>query len=378
MSRPPHVMHIVESLDRNAVETWLLRMLSHARRTSKCVNWTFYCQLQHPGIHEFQAEELGATVIRSPVPLNSKFAFAQNLRKELIERKVDIMHAHHDILNGYYFAASAGMNIKRFCHIHNADEHIPSRMGELAKQGIRTSLRMICLQMADRIVGISNHTLDKFIDGPRRKGRDCVHYYGVDRAKFAVNDKVRLTFREEIGVKPEARLLLFGGRIVPEKNPLFALQVFSEMRKVDPELIFVVAGAGGLETAMKLEADALDVASAVKYLGWRSDLAQIMRSSDIFILPRPEYPPEGFGLAVLEAQLAGLRILVSEGVLNDPILSSASVNRISLKLPAAEWARIGIGLLRQPLPPITTIIEEFDASPFQMDYALNDLLQLYA
>ena len=39
------ILHVVECLDRGAVENWLLRMLEHARYDGTPVYWTFYCIL---------------------------------------------------------------------------------------------------------------------------------------------------------------------------------------------------------------------------------------------------------------------------------------------------------------------------------------------
>jgi len=43
------VLHVVESLDRGAVENWLMRMLEHARAHRTKQNWTFYCTLGRVG-----------------------------------------------------------------------------------------------------------------------------------------------------------------------------------------------------------------------------------------------------------------------------------------------------------------------------------------
>jgi hypothetical protein len=43
------VVHVVENLQRGAVENWLLRMLRHARAQGRALDWTFYCALGEPG-----------------------------------------------------------------------------------------------------------------------------------------------------------------------------------------------------------------------------------------------------------------------------------------------------------------------------------------
>ena len=149
------------------------------------MDWTFYCNLQRPGLLDEEARSLGARVIHTPVPIGNKFQFVRALRQELWRGRYDVLHCHHDLVSAVYLMAALGVPIdKRIVHVHNADESVLTP--NIAKQWLLPPmLRNICLATADRIVGISNHTLDTFLAGrPRRAGRDVVHYYGVDQAPF--------------------------------------------------------------------------------------------------------------------------------------------------------------------------------------------------
>ena len=102
-----------------------------------------------------------------------------------------------------------------------------------------------------------------------------------------------------------------------------------------------------------------------------------MSSADLFILPRPERPMEGFGLAVVEAQLAGLRMLLSEGIPNDPLLPTASYRRLPLAAGADEWAKAGMELMASPAKSRAAVLAALERSPMQMDHALGELLKLH-
>jgi hypothetical protein len=39
----PKIIHIVENLDRGAVENWLVRMFKHGLASGNSLDWTFYC-----------------------------------------------------------------------------------------------------------------------------------------------------------------------------------------------------------------------------------------------------------------------------------------------------------------------------------------------
>src|ERR1019366_4930476 len=259
------VLHIVENLERGAVENWLVRMLGHARKREIEVDWTFYCILEQPGAMDEKVRALGARVIHSPAPIVRKAKFVRALRMELLHGEYDVLHCHHDIVSAVYLLAASGMRIRRrIVHVHNADEAVltPSRF----KQRLyREPMRRVCLAMADLIVGISDHTLSTFLAGrSRREGRDLVLYYGVDPTPFETAKGDRLKFRQQLG----------------------------------------------LAEAVRQRAAELGLGAAFRHLGWRDDVPEIMCCCDWFILPRPEHRMEGLGLAVVEAQLAGLSLLL--------------------------------------------------------------------
>ena len=376
---PPRVLHIVENLDRGAVENWLVRMLGHARKREIEVDWTFYCILEQPGAMDDKARALGARVIHSPVPIVRKAKFVRALRMELRLGEYDVLHCHHDIVSAVYLLAASGIRIRRrIVHVHNADEAVLTH-SRLKQCFYREPMRQICLFKADRIVGISNHTLDKFLAGRARcPERDSVHYYGVDTTPFENVAADRVRFRRQLGLAQDAFILLFGGRLVPEKTPVFVVDVLANLRCIDPRAVAIFAGAGSQEMEVLARAWGLGVEGSVRLLGWRNDLPNVMNCSDCFILPHPENPVEGFGVAIVEAQLAGLPMLLSRGILDDPLLPTASFRRLALSEGPMVWAKAAIDLLRDQVPSRAAALAALRASPMDMDQALAGLLRLHA
>jgi len=318
-------------------------------------------------------------VVHSPIPIVRKVEFIRAVRRELRRGGYDVLHCHHDILSAVYLAASLGLPIRRrIVHVHNADESVPSG-SRFRQQLFREPMRQVCLRMADRVVGISGRTLDTFLAGRARHiERDYVHYYGVDAGPFA---RVRANcsgFRRSLNLPEDVPILLFAGRIVPEKNPVFAVEVLAKLRDMERRAVGVFAGSGSQEQNVLERARELGVEDSVRLLGWRSDLPEIMSCSDWFILPHPEHPVEGFGLAVVEAQLAGLRMLLSRGILDDPLLPTACFRRLPLADGPIVWAEAAMELRREPAPSRATAVAALRQSPMDMDRALEGLLQLYA
>ncbi len=369
---------MIDNLDATSVETWLLRMLSHARKHNVPLDWTFYCSLGEGNLDE-HARSLGAKLVYAPVPIGRKLAFMQALRSELRRGRYDVLHSHHDLISGVYLLAALGLPIKRrIVHVHNADESVLTP--NAVKQALfRPALRGICLRFADQIAGNSNHSLDSFLAGRRRRpGKDVVHYLGIDPQPLVDAKPDRAAFRRRHGFAEDARIVLFAGRMVPEKNPVFAVDVIAAMRRSDPRVVGLFAGAGSLETDVRERAVALGVDFWIRYLGWRNDTPELMAGSDWFILPHPEHPPEGFGIAVVEAQLAGLRLLLSRGVADDPLLPTAAVRRLSLRQSPQEWAAAALDLWSAPAPSLGATLRAFQQSPMAMDHAFRELVSLHS
>lgn len=376
--KPPRVLHVVESLNRGATENWLVRMLEHGRASGALMDWSFYCILPVTGELEGRVRALGAAVIKSPVPITKKLRFVRAMRAEIRKGSYEVVHAHHDLLSGIYLIASAGLTLhRRIVHVHNAANHLPtsSRFKRLA---FSAPLRLLCLRLSDLVVAVSEHTLGAFLDGHQRDpNRHMVQYCGVDARDFSTPAPDRVNFRHDLKLSANTVILLFAGRLVPEKNPVFAVELLSQLRLIYPNTVALFAGVGSEEEPIRTRARALGIADSVHILGWRTDLASVMRCADLFVLPSPESPMEGFGLAVVEAQLAGLRLLLSRGIPDDPLLPSACYRRLSLQESPAAWAKAAAELLAKGAPSPQTALAELATSSMDMCRAFQNLNRLH-
>src|SRR4029077_5361578 len=119
-------------------------------------------------------------------------------------------------------------------------------------------------------------TLDTFLAGRHRRAqRDSLHYYGVDSRRFEMAVGDRLKFRRDLGLGENSRILLFAGRMVPEKNPVFAVDVLAEMLRLEPATVGVFVGAGSLEEVVRQRCAELGLDDFVRFLGWRHDVPEI-------------------------------------------------------------------------------------------------------
>lgn len=372
------IINIVESLDKGAVENWLVSTFLQSIRSKPEWKWTFYCILGKEGRLDEIVRRAGAEIIYSPASLSSKWQFLKGLRKILKEGRYDIIHSHHDYLSGFYLIASWGIRFRqRVLHIHNTDKIVPVRSRWLQKFLVYP-LRSLACYFSDTVVGISNDTLDQFVDGKSLfKARSRVLYYGIDMHRFKPSQALS-HIRIELNLPRNSKLILFSGRMIKYKNPVFVVKILHQLLKKNVKCFVIFAGEGELIRDIQSKATEYGITNNIRLIGWRNDLASVMQSCDLFVFPRLESPKEGLGLVVVEAQAAGLPMVISPGIVVDAIVLPELTNYLPLDDNPTIWADKIIDIFNNP-PAISKeyAFEKMAHSHFELGIATNNFVSLY-
>lgn len=164
----------------------------------------------------------------------------------------------------------------------------------------------------------------------------------IDVSKFVYNEQVREKLRERYQVS-EVPVIGTVGRLEQQKNPFFLLDVFCEVRKRMDAMLFII-GEGSLEEKLKLYAREKGVEASVVFLKNITNVNDYLQMMDVFVLPSLY---EGLGISVIEAQTAGLQVVISDKVPKEAVLISENVKR--MKLGAIEdWAEVITELGERP------------------------------
>jgi glycosyltransferase involved in cell wall biosynthesis len=371
------LIHIVENLDRGAVENWIVNIFLESRKVKPDWEWTFYCILGNPGRLDEKVLAAGGKIIYSPVTVSEKVKFLRHLRAALIRGHYDIVHAHHDYLSGFYLLATVGLKFKRrILHIHNNDKGLP--VGNRFLYKILTPVfRWTGIKMSDDVLGISEHTLNEFRMGYSRYCPNFkVLYYGIDLAPYSEQPD-REALRASLNLPKGSRILLFTGRMIDEKNPMFVVRILQELLKRRNDVYAVFAGKGPLEESVMKYAVELNIKEHVRLVGWIDKMGNLMKSSDVFIFPRLETPKEGLGLVVVEAQAAGLPAFITRGIVKDAVIIPEMVFYHSLD-HLDQWVH-GIEKILESGPALSqeAALFRMQNSAFELSHAANNLIQYY-
>ena len=372
------VLHIIENFNGQATERWLFEVMRHLVDLGERVDWTFYATLSEPGIMDDEVRALGGEIIYSPVPLKNKMQFVMHLRKSIYQGKYDVLHSHHDIFSAIYLLASIGLPIKkRIVHVHNTSLSIPTS-STLKRFFLREPMRRICLWWADNIVGVSSVALDAFLNGGRPTAvRDMVIYCGIDTTPFNHKSPNRLDFLKSLRLPIDSKIMLFSGRMIKYKNPLFVIEVLIYALKYDSRVCAVFAGVGPLQVEVLALIKQKSLESRVRVLGWCENLPFIMQSSDILICPGQEEPKEGLGLVVVEAQAAGLPVIMSLGIPIEAIVVPELVEILPLTAGASLWADVALSIIKRILPSKEKALASVACSSFSIPVSAESIRKLY-
>jgi glycosyltransferase involved in cell wall biosynthesis len=216
----------------------------------------------------------------------------------------DIVHANGSTLN-----APHDVNTSHF--VHGAWRRSPVHVARLrrdlygAYQWTYTTLNAIAersaYQKARLVVAVSDRVRQELlsIGLPENKVRVIIN--GVDLEEFHPGSATR----SALGLPSKVPLALFVGDIrTPRKNLDSILRALVQV----PALHLAIVGATETSPFPALAA-ALGVESRAHFLGFRKDIADIMRAADMFVFPS-RY--EACSLVLLEAMATGLPIVTAQ------------------------------------------------------------------
>jgi glycosyltransferase involved in cell wall biosynthesis len=179
-----------------------------------------------------------------------------------------------------------------------------------------------CLKRLDRIACVSEAIRQACCKRGVKADKTVVIANGISDEFYIATDKKKL--RNELATKleqelGERKILLTVGRFVEKKGiHWFVEEVMPKL--ADNTFVYIIAGSGVLETAIRRSIKEHKLQDDVYLIGWaNSDVLRLLyNTADIFVMPNIpiESDMEGFGLVALEAASCGLPVVASnlEGI----------------------------------------------------------------
>jgi len=158
----------------------------------------------------------------------------------------------------------------------------------------------------DRIIAISEwvRRFENEVEAVPLDKITTIHY-GLEALRPAASAR---SIREELGFTRQDVVLGIIARLVEQKGHRFLLEAFEKALAKNEKLRLVIVGEGALDTQLRRLVQKKGLDGAVRFTGYRTDVAEILDAVDIFVHPSLW---EGFGLSILEAMAMGKPVIAS-------------------------------------------------------------------
>lgn len=129
---------------------------------------------------------------------------------------------------------------------------------------------------------------------------------GIDTVNISNASAKRGNLLKEINADEHASIIISIGELNDNKNNKIIIEALSNLGRSD--LHYILCGIGEKETELRKLSQELGLQDNVHFFGYRNDIPELLKSSDIFVLPSYR---EGLSRSLMEAMSAGLPCIVS-------------------------------------------------------------------
>ncbi|MGW5678489.1 glycosyltransferase [Streptomyces sp. NPDC003860] len=243
-------------------------------------------------------------VTRVPVPLTTRRHYATwvtlqeaALRKALPTGRIEapLIHAHTGIYGGY-LATRLGRPDARLV----VTEH-SSFLEKIFRQPASRKLYAEVLERADEFMCVSRHLRDQVVrEFPQYEGKIRVVPNVINFEQFSAE------------AQPSEKLLkwLYLGRLIPLKGVTTLFEAFAQVAEKEPEATLTMVGSGPLKADLLERAEELGLSDRFTILPAvpPEEVNALMHQYDLLVHASHA---ETFGMTVVEANAAGLPVLVT-------------------------------------------------------------------
>ncbi len=324
------ILHIVPNL---SVEAGMLSVvMNYYRQIDKTkINFDFWYLSDENAAYKEEIESLGGRAFYMPYRTFS-FSDQKNIRDFFQSHKGEYTAVHcHPIWSSAVISKEAKKSGIRHIiqHVHS------TKYSEKKLSAVRNYVLMRFVRFfASDYIACNEEAEALFGKKICKSGKVFILRNAVDLQKYAYDSSLGKAFREEYGIARETLVVGNVGRLSPEKNQLFLIDVFRELLKLEQDSKLIITGDGAVKSALEQAIIKNDLTGKVILTGRRSDINAVLSSFDVFLLPSFF---EGTPVCAVEALANGLGCIVSDTVTKS--IGKSKVEYLSLASSPLEWAK---------------------------------------
>lgn len=302
------ILECLRAMDRSGIEFYIAS--------------TIECK---PGIKK-QLENMGCVIVDFPNRRTNPLGYFIELVKFIRKKKIKVVHAHGNsaTLSVEMVAAKLGGAKTRIAHSHN------TRCDQVKADKLLRPIFYLSYTHALACGEEAGRWLFK-------SRKFTILNNGRDINRFSFHPEIRKSMRSQLGIDDELVIGHVGG-FVEQKNHIFLIEIFKEIKKMVPNARFYLIGDGKLRSEIEEKVNNSDVS----FLGVVDNVYDYLNVMDAMLLPSLF---EGLPLVAIEWQLNGLPALLSDTITKECVLME-NISFFSLNDKPEKWAKNIIEMAR--------------------------------
>lgn len=328
---PINVLVLDTVMDRGGAEAMIMNYMRHIDRS--VIKFDFLTNRDYRAAYEDEIESLGGKVYHMCPMYPGKFGQYKREVREFLKEHPEYQIIHSNLEERSYFALKEAKRLGvpvRISHSHNRP------LGVNLKLIMRYYFRFMLKYYNTHMFACGVEAGD-WLYGGKNRDNVIIMKNAIDANEYRYNALVSAEMKRELGIEGK-KVIGHIGRFFPQKNHAFLIDIFKAVHDREPEAVLLLVGGGESDDALKNQIKAkvnnLGLTDCVKFLGVRGDVARVVQTFDVFLLPSLF---EGLPVTMVEAQAAGLPCVISDKV---PIQCdiTGNVTVLSLDDSVAKWA----------------------------------------
>ena len=327
-------------MDHGGIENWLMNILRAINRDLFHIDFLFHTT--KASAYDEEILDLGSNIFRCPCP-KRPLKYSKYLR-ELIKNNgpYNVIHSHVHHFSGWVLRSAHQAEIPiRIAHSHSNITDLISKSSWI-RRAYYNYMKYLVRKYSSIGIAASNQSAISLFGQKWKTDHRCqVVHCGIDVDLF--NKSVdQSSIRRKLGIPSNSFVVGHVGRFSKEKNHLFIIDVFAEIIKKNPSVRLLLVGDGKYLPNIKKLSTTKRLCNNIILTGSRNDIVELMLGAmDVFLFPSLW---EGLGLAIVEAQAAGLPCIISEHIPYEAEIVPQLIYRVPLSKRAKEWAKIIIDI----------------------------------
>lgn len=234
----------------------------------------------------------------------------QAIGDHLAGRRVDVIHSHFQVGSVATLLLRRRLGARAILRTaHITVEWGPSVVGYLCRQTLTSWLFPYAFDVE---AGVSQAVVDQLDRRPgARIGRRRAVFIpnGIALDRFEGVAKPTPGEIRQLGLSPDKLTVGSVGRLTGQKGYTYFLEAARTIVAQRQDVQFVLIGDGDLRDELQAYRDELGLQAHVHFLGARRDVASLLRSLDLFVLPSLW---EGLPTVIMEAMASGVPVVATD------------------------------------------------------------------